>query len=312
MKKYFFFILLVIAAEGVKAQNRFNIAGFPQFRQYVNPALTGYEGTSVQGFYRNQMTTFDKAPQTFFLSGEVRLADLSGEPQTGKVAHSIGLAAVHDAFGTTKDIGLNLSYSAAAKIASNLSLRAGLAVTYDNVKINTDLTSLDPNDPAYQTLKNDNVLNKYGVNIGVALASDNFYAGYAASDAVKSGSGNTAYYNDVYILQHSVQAGYRYAFSNAFGLVANGLYRYDANRKGVAEGQLKTVFMNTFWIGGGYRQDVGTILNGGVRIKQLKLGYNRELNTHKVNGKRMGANEIVLAYNFTPAFEKAKKALTIW
>lgn len=308
MKKISFFILFVITVLGAQAQNRLNIAGFSQFKQYFNPALTGYNGTAVQGFYRNQMTTFDKAPQTFFLSGEARLPG-----KTGKLQHSIGLAAMRDAFGDTKDIGLNLSYSAAAKISAGLNLRGGLAVTYNNVKTNpANLIPLDPSDPAYQALKNSSVLNKYGVNAGVALTSENFYAGYAAIDAVKSGSGNTAYYNDVYVLQHSLQAGYRYAVSSAFGLVANGLYRYDANRKGVAEGNIKTVFSNTFWIGGGYRQDVGAILNGGVRIKQIKIGYSRELNAHKINGERMGANEVALSYNFEPTFEKGRRALSIW
>lgn len=313
MKKYSLLVLIAILYLSSNAQNRFSIANFPQFKHYLNPALTGYDGTSVQGFYRNQITTFDKAPQTYFLSGEVKLSDIKSSSEVGKVAHSIGLAAMQDAFGSTKHTGVNLSYAANTQITSKLNLRAGIALTYDNAKTHIeDINILDPNDPAYQALKNGNVLNKYGLNIGAALTSDNFYAGYAARDAVTSESGNIKYYSDMFILQHAVQAGYRYAFSENFGLVANGLYTYDANRKSIAEGHLKTVFMNTFWVGGGYRQNMGTILSGGVRIHQIKLGYSRELHSHKINGDRMGANEIVLSYNFTPIFEKAQKMLTIW
>src|SRR5690606_30336154 len=120
MKKYSFFIILVIVTCAAQAQNGLNIAAFSQFKQYVNPALTGYDRSAVQSFYRNQLNSFDKAPQTFFLSGELRLSDLNGGNTTGKVEHSIGLAALRDAFGTTKDLGLNLSYSASAKITPAL------------------------------------------------------------------------------------------------------------------------------------------------------------------------------------------------
>ena len=313
MKKYSFLFILLIISYSATAQSRMNIAGFPQFNQYLNPALTGYDGTSVQGFYRNQLTTFDKAPQTFLISGEINLSNPSQEASIGQVNHSLGLATVYEDFGATTTSGLNLSYAASVKITKALNFRAGLAVTYDNVKTKTEtLTPGEMNDPAYQALKNNNTLNKYGLNAGIAVASENFYAGYAAYDAVKQGNGNEAYFNDTYVLQHAVQAGYRHPFTNGFGLVANGRYRYDEYQKGVGEGQLKAVFMNTAWLGGGYRQDIGTILTAGVRVGQFKIGYSRELNTHRVIGERMGANEIVLSYHFAPIVQKAGKQLSIW
>src|SRR5690606_32506056 len=116
--------------------------------------------------YRNQHNSFENAPQTFFLSGDANLSELNGTANTGKLNHSVGLAAIYDAFGSATTTGLNLSYAASAKITNTLNLRAGLAVTYDKVKTETtDLHPLDPNDPA---LKADNMLNKYGLNAGVA------------------------------------------------------------------------------------------------------------------------------------------------
>ncbi|MFT4092731.1 MAG: PorP/SprF family type IX secretion system membrane protein [Niabella sp.] len=312
MKRYFILTMLMAAACNVQAQNRQHIAGFSQFRQYLNPALTGYAGTAVQGFYRDQMNDFDDASKTVFFSGEAKLPDLTGKP-AGNIAHSFGLAVQYEGFGASRDIGANLSYSAAVKIAPGLQLSAGVAATYNNVQTETsDITVADESDPAYLALLNDNVLNKYGANIGVALTAKDFYAGYALCDAFKHGSGNASYYNSRYIIQHAAQAGYRYAFSNAFGLVANAVYRYDAHQKGVAEGQLKTVFRNTFWAGAGYRQDIAYTFNAGIRIKQLKLEYYRELYTHQTDGLHRGGNEAVLSYNFTPVFKKAKKALDIW
>ncbi|HMR19432.1 MAG TPA: PorP/SprF family type IX secretion system membrane protein, partial [Sphingobacterium sp.] len=259
-----------------------------------------------------QMTSFNNAPQTFFLSGEARLSDVSNL-QTNRIAHNAGLAAIYDTFGTSTDVGLNLSYAAETEIIPTLKLRAGLAVTYNN--LSTDLGGLNPldeNDPAYQALKDGSTFNKYGLNAGVAVVGEDFYAGYAAHDAVKASSGNTNLYEDVYVLQHSVQAGYRYAVSETFGVIGNALYRYDSTTKGVAEGQVKAVLLDRFWVGGGYRQDVGAVVSVGARFGQFKFGYSREINDKKVNGQRVGANEIIVSYNLTPVFEKGKKALTLW
>jgi type IX secretion system PorP/SprF family membrane protein len=314
MKRYIIlFILTVIASFGSFGQNRQDIAGFSQFKQYFNPALTGQEGSSIKNFYRDQMVAFDNSPKTLFLSGEANLSDLIGKNNNG-VQHGFGLAILHDAFGATKDNRVNLSYSATIKIAENLNLRAGVAATYNSLKIDhNELILGEEGDAAYLALLNgNNTLNKFGANIGVALSSDDFYVGYSLNDAVKSGDGIKTYFNDVYVMQHSAQAGYRRALSDNFGLSVNGIFRYDENQKGIAEGQLKAIFMNMLWIGGGYRQDIAYTVNTGIRFKQFKVGYSRELTSSKIGGMFRGGNELVLSYNFTPAFGTSKKMLTIW
>lgn len=313
MKRYFSLIILIAIGGTALSQNRQDIAGFSQFNQYFNPALTGNDGTSVKSFYRDQMTSFEDAPKTLFLSGEANISDLTGK-KSNNVAHGVGLAVLHDAFGALRDNRVNLSYSAGIKISSKMQLKAGAAFTYNNVKLDTDVLSLsEADDASYLSLLNgNNTINKYGVNIGVAISSDDFYAGYSLNDAVKSGDNNRPYYNDVYAVQHALQIGYRRAFSDDLGFVVNGIFRYDTHQKGIGEGQLKAVFLNTFWVGAGYRQDIAYTFNTGVRLKQFRVSYSRELNANKVSGAYRGGNELILSYNFTPLFGMAKKALDIW
>lgn len=313
MKIYLSLIMLMVLGGTVLSQNKQDIAGFSQFNQYFNPALTGNDGTSVKSFYRDQMTSFEDAPKTLFLSGEANISDLIGKKSNG-VAHGVGLAVLHDAFGAIRDNRVNLSYSAGIKISSTMQLKAGVAFTYNNVKLDSDALYLDQEgDASYLALINgSNAINKYGVNIGVAISSEDFYAGYSLNDAVKSGDNNQPYYNDIYAVQHVVQAGYRRALSDDLGLAVNGIFRYDTHQKGIGEGQLKAIFLNTFWVGAGYRQDIAYTFNTGVRFKQFRVGYSRELNANKISGAYRGGNELILSYNFTPVFGMAKKALDIW
>lgn len=313
MKRYSIIILLILFVSSAHAQNRQDVANFSQFQQYFNPALTGFGGTSIKNFYRDQYTTFEDAPRTLFLSGEANLSGLTQTDAQG-LQHSFGIAVLHDSYGAMKDNRVNLSYAAGVKIAEKFRLKAGVAAVYNNTKFDiNELSISDPSDDAYLSLMNGNSsINKFGVNLGVAVTSDDLYAGYSISDLAKTGDSDNPYFNDVYVIQHTVQAGYRRAITNNFGLVLNGIFRYDGNLKEATEVQLKTVFMNMFWIGGGYRNDIAYTFNTGVRLKQFKINYSRELSSNKVNNVYRGGNEITLSYNFSPAFSNAAKALSIW
>ncbi|OAQ40337.1 hypothetical protein A5893_05130 [Pedobacter psychrophilus] len=290
------------------AQSRQDIANFSQYQQYFNPSLTGSNGTVVKNFYRDQWTSFEDSPRTLFLSGEYNLND----EKTEGTNHAFGAAILYDTYGALTTNYVNLSYGAGIKISEKLMFRAGVAATYNNTKFDQSKLILgDPNDPAYSSIMNAQGLNKYGLNLGVAVTSDDFYVGYSLADLVKGGDSENIYFKDNYVLQHTFNAGYRMPFSGNIGLIANGIYRYDNNLKGTAEVQLKSVFLNTFWVGAGYRNDVAYTVNAGLRLKQFVLGYNREISSGKVGNSYRGGNEINLAYYISPKFGNSKK-LNFW
>ena len=325
MKKFLLLAILAVSGWGVQAQSRKHIASFPQFQQYFNPAMTGMEGSQLKSFYRNQWTGFEDAPRTLFISGEFDVADLkrsSGQPQVAAptlgAKNAIGLSLLHDTFGPYRENQLFLSYSSQVRLSEKLSLRAGAAVTYNNIFLDYMQLTLDQsNDPEFQDLMNsDNKkINKVDVNVGVTLLGDNYYVGYALQDAAEGKlTAKGDYLNNAFRRQHVVQAGYRQGLSEQFGLVVNGLYRYDARLKETVEGQLKGVFNNTFWAGAGYRSNLAYTLTAGVRLNQLKLGYTYESVAGDAGQMRNGnTNELVLTYQLTPRqYKDLGKKVVIW
>ncbi len=325
MKKFIILSILVVTTLGVKAQSRKHLTSFSQFGQYFNPAMTGMEGSQLKALYRDQWTGFQDAPRTMFISGEFDLATLKqpvGQAADGMgtlgAKHAFGLSLLHDSFGPYRENQLFLNYSSQVRLSEKLSLRAGAAVTYNNIYLDyMDLTLDQSNDPEFQDLMNsdNNKINKVDINVGLTLVAENYYVGYALQDAAEGKlTSKGDYLNNAFPRQHVVQAGYRKGLSEQFGLVVNGLYRYDAKLKETLEGQVKGVFNNTFWAGAGYRKDLAYTLTAGVRLNQIKLGYNYESVTGDAKQMRNGSsNELVLTYNLVPVNYKASgKKVVIW
>ena len=329
MKKISIIIGIVLAAFGVQAQNRKYIGNFSLFQQYYNPALTGYEGSVVKSFYRDQWTGYQDAPRTLFISGELDLADVKSLGQRRSGArngatggkHAVGLSILNDTFGAFKESQVNVSYSSKIQLSDLLSLRGGAAITYNLNRLDeTRLTFDDITDSEYQNLmrNGNNSVHKLGINAGLMLTGTDFYVGYAVQDLTKGAlAGGDAYLEDTYALQHIVQGGYRRGITDQFGLVLNTLYRYDSKLKGNLEEQLKGVWDDTYWAGVGYRHNRAITLTAGMRVKnQFKLGYLREMPSGQGKGVNVGSNELFITYNLipaaaTPSFKK-QKPVTIW
>jgi len=314
---------MLVSALGVKAQSRKNIAHFPLVQQYFNPALTGLEGSMVKTLFRDQWTGFEQAPRTFFISGEADLAQLKAgaapdggySPVSGG-SHNLGLSLLVDQFGPLKQSQVHLSYGAGVRLSEKYSLRLGGAFTYEVNKLNPGRMTLDAeNDPEYtDLLMNDNQSHKVDANLGVAILAEDYYLGYALQDIARGQviSGNDNLKN-MFPRQHVVQAGYRAGLTDQFGLVANGIFRYDNKVKETVEGQLKGVVNNTFWAGVGYRQNQAFTFLGGVQLDQIRVGYVREITSGKANAINSGTNEIMLTYSLVPVkHEKQTKKISIW
>jgi len=330
MKKLVLSICFILSVLGLQAQNRKNVANFSLFQQYYNPALTGYEGSVVKTFYRNQWTGFEDAPKTIFASGELDLADYAawkkddqtedqqdeGDASIG-AQHAIGLAVLHDQFGPFAESQVFVSYASQVRLSERTSLRWGTAVTYSSQRLNGNRLTVDQeNDPQYQdVLGNSNRLGKLDINLGLMMTSDKFYIGYAMQDITKGGvvtTGDT-FLKDMYTRKHIIQGGYRTALSEQVGIVVNGIYQYDDQLQETVEGQLKAVYQNMLWIGGGYRKDLAYTFTGGVRLNQLTVGYAYEVPTGDANSINKNTNEIMLTYNLSRlTFPKSGRSVTIW
>jgi len=328
MKKYSIILLIVVSALGVKAQSRKNVANFSQVQQYFNPALTGFEGSMLKTYFRDQWTGFDQAPRTIFASGELDLnqlkanknnlgAEADTEYRLGSSgSHAFGLTLLLDQFGPLQQNQVNVSYATGVRLSETLSLRLGGALTYETSKLNPGSMTLDmENDPEYtDLLMNGDRANKLDGNIGLVLTSEDYYFGYAMQDIARGGAtSGSEQLKNMYPRQHVVQGGYRRGLTDQFGLIVNGIYRYDSKVKETIEGQLKGVVNNTFWAGVGYRNDLAVTFLGGVQVNQFRIGYVREIASGKAKGMNNGTNEIMLTYNLIPVkLEKQTRKISIW
>jgi len=328
MKKISFILLFVIAALGVQAQSRKHIGNFASYKPYFNPAFIGQDGSIIQSLYRNQWTGFEDAPRTLFLSAEIDLANLeawrhghlSMEPRENAnvlaASNAIGVSLLHDTFGPYQESQVLLSYSSRIRLSRSLSLRAGAAFNYDFTRLDAQKITVDnETDPEYQDLlQNNNQMHRFDVNVGLSLVGNNFYVGYALADASKGKLfAGDSYLTNIVNRQHNVQAGYRAALSESFGLVANGILRYGSKQEESLEGQLKGVFMNSFWAGMGYRQNSAYTFTAGARLNQVQFAYLYEASTSNARSLGRSSNEITLSYNLIPALHKdLGRKITIW
>ncbi|GGG24118.1 PorP/SprF family type IX secretion system membrane protein [Pontibacter amylolyticus] len=331
MKKLILSLLLVGAVLGAKAQNRKHIANFQLFQQYYNPSLTGYEGSLLKGFHRNQWTGFEGAPKTYFASAELDLADLSAwrrndvlktkqhdffDRQAG-AKHAFGLTVLQDEFGPFSESQVQLSYASRVRLSERLSLRWGGAAVYNAQRLDGNRLTVDnESDPEFQGVLGQRLRQgKLDLNLGWTLTADNFYIGYAMQDVTKGGiiSGGDEFLQDLYTRKHLVQAGYRTALSDQFGLVANAMLQYDDKLKESAELQLKAIYQNMLWLGGSYRQDLAWSATAGLRLDQFRIGYAYEIPIQNARHVSRSTNEISLTYNLIPVkYPKYGRQVTIW
>lgn len=326
MKKYLLAAVLGILGISVQAQSRKDVANFSLFQQYYNPSLTGFEGSVVKTFYRNQWIGFENAPKTMFFSGEIDLADYR-DKSLGDRSKSVGyltrnaqqsadqafgVSVLHDTFGPFTETQFHLNYGSAIWLNKKLSIRWGATMSFSSHSLDGNRLTLEQEgDPEFEDVMGKmNRTNKADLNLGITIAGDNFYAGYAIQDISKGKllSGGDDYLEESFSQRHIAQAGYRVGVSEVFGIVASAMYRYDETWKGTAEGQLKGVFQNLFWLGGGYRNDLTYNMGAGILIDRLKIAYVYEAPSDEGWNLNQGTNEVSLTYNLVPF--KYKKNIT--
>ncbi|MBB6611547.1 PorP/SprF family type IX secretion system membrane protein [Pontibacter sp. Tf4] len=331
MKKIILTIALVASVLGASAQNRKHVANFSLFQQYFNPALTGYEGSMLKTYYRNQWTGFEGAPRTIFASAELDLADLGSWKKDDQLKsreednynrqlgakHAFGLAVLNDRFGPFTENQVHLSYSTRVRLSENLSLRWGSAITLSAQQLDGSKLTIDQEgDPEFEGLagQKGNV-NRVDLNMGLMLTAENYYLGYAMQDITKGKimtSGDDYLQNNV-PQHHIVQAGFRAPVTDQFGVVVNSIYRYDSKLEETLEGQVKGVYQNMLWLGVGYRKDQAFSVNAGLRLSQLKIGYVYETPTADARYINKATNEIMFTYNLIPVkYPKYSKKVTMW
>ncbi|MEB2782610.1 type IX secretion system membrane protein PorP/SprF [Algoriphagus sp. C2-6-M1] len=276
--KYSLFILcaLLITATNSFGQTRKNISQFSHFQSYFNPALSGYEGSTVRGFVRNQWAGFEGAPQTFFFSTEIDFGEIAGESDPalmGKNAISINL--LHDTYGAFRDNELIINYASRVRLTENHNLRLGAGINYQTVRLDGNAMSTEEqNDPTLgQYFGSFSNMRFLDANIGIALTHRQYYLSYAMHriNGGKVSSGDN--FMDGYPAEQIIQAGFREVINPNLSIITNAFFRSRRDLPNVLELNIKALLMDKVWVGAGHRIDYASNLQVGFLTQRMKIGY---------------------------------------
>lgn len=308
--------VILLSVQETQAQSRKFVSQFSHFQGYFNPALTGYEGSVVRGFVRNQWGGIEGAPKTYFLSTELDFGELAGEVDPGLLGkNALSVNLLQDNYGAFRENEVTVNYAARVRLTEKHNLRLGTGVSYQSVRLDGNaLTTEEANDPTIGqyigTFSNMNVID---FNIGMALTHANYYLSYGIHRVNGGNIQNGDEFMDGYPAEQMIQAGYREALNDNLAVAANGFFRSRKDLPDVLELNLKLLMMDRLWIGVGHRIDYATNAQIGFLAGKLRLGYVYEFamaNSYLLPG---GVHEFTLALNMFRLNERrSREEALIW
>ncbi len=309
------FLVFSVVMTG-KAQSRKYISNFSHFQSYFNPALTGYEGSVVRSFVRNQWSGFEGAPKTYFISAELDFGELSGEADPalmGKNAVSVNL--LHDTYGAFRETELLLSYASRVRLTAKHNLRLGAGLNYQRIQLDGNALSTDEqSDPILgQYIGQFSNMNVIDFNLGIALTHSNYYVSYGMHRVAGGKINSGAEFMDGYPSAITVQAGYREALSPSLAVIFNTFYRSQKDQKDNLEFNLKALLMDRLWLGVGHRVNYATNAQLGILTKRVRIGYLYEFSTGGGYNLPGNTHEFTAAFNlFRDNTRRTANEVLIW
>lgn len=309
-------ILILSGPLTAAGQSRKYISQFNFFQSYYNPGLTGYEGSALRGFVRNQWSGFEGAPKTMFFSGELDFAEVRGEESPaleGKNAASLNL--LFDSYGAFKETGVVLGYASRVRLTERHNLRLGAGVSYTDVKLDGNSMTVEQ--------QNDELLSQYiggfsdmrllDFNLGLALTHEKYYLSYAMHQV----NGGRITGGDEFMegrpVNYIVQAGYREALSDELSVSGNFFFRSQKNLPDNVEFNVKALLMDRLWLGAGHRVDYANSLQLGFLLRKLKVGYVYEFPTNRSYLLPGNTHEFMAVFSLFRTNERRQpKEVLIW
>lgn len=267
-----------------QAQSRKYISQFSHFQSYYNPGLTGYEGSTLRSFVRNQWSGIDGAPKTYFLSLEIDMAEFTELPDPtlmGKNAMSLNL--LHDNYGAFKETEIMIGYASRVRLTASHNLRLGAGLNFQTVRLDGNaLTVEQANDPVIgQYMGGFSDMQLFDFNLGLAITHAKYYLSYSMHNVNKGRISSGDEFMDGKPVSYMIQAGVRESLSENISFIFNGFYRSQVGYPDNIEFNLKSLFMDKIWLGAGYRFDYAQNFQFGILLEKVRLGYIYEFPTKR-------------------------------
>ncbi|MBC6368797.1 type IX secretion system membrane protein PorP/SprF [Algoriphagus sp. AK58] len=320
IKRWAKVLLLIFVVLGLKwqasAQTRKYVSQFSHFQGYFNPALTGYESSTIRGFVRNQWAGFEGAPKTYFLSTEFDFGELSGLEDPALMGrNAISLSILSDSYGAFKENEFLISYASRIRLSESHNLRLGAGVSHQTIRLDgNSLTWEEQNDP---------ILGKYfgqfsdlqviDFNLGLALTHEKYFVSYGMHKANRGQFAKGDRFMEAYPSEKMIQFGLRESLTDNLALIFNGFYRSRKDLPEVFEFNLKALLMQKVWVGAGQRLSYASNFNFGFLTQKMRVGYLFEYPVQKSYLLPGGTHEITVVFNLFNFYQpKYRRDIPIW
>lgn len=280
MKKIFILLISFGLSTSLFAQSRKYISQFSHLQGYYNPGLTGYEGSMLRGFVRNQWAGWEGTPKTYFFSAELDFGQLSGQASGDVLGkNAAGLSVLHDEYGAFAETELIGSYASRIQLGERSNLRLGAGVNYRSIRLDGNrMTTQQVDDPIVgQYLGTFSAMEVLDFSLGLALTHRDYYVSFAVHHANEGAISSGDFFMERLPRVGVFQAGYRSRLNDDLALATNFMYRSQSDLPDNIEFNFKVVLRDMIWLGGGHRIDYANNLQFGLLLDRMRIGYIYEM-----------------------------------
>lgn len=285
----------------------------PQFTQWMHNKLIynpGYAGTSggICGVaqFRQQWVSFEGAPQSIAIAGDMRLQGLP---------IGVGLNIINDKIGPMNTLFLRAAGSWNKQLGPG-TLGVGLDVGILQKKISDtwitpETGKIDPRIPGAYDLQNNPELNKISYDLGFGAfyqIPGTFYVGLSSTHLPAQSIRQNTDISFKLSRHYYGMAGYTFMINKWNKLTPNVLVKTDVSGTAI-DANLTYMWSDMIWVGGTFRAgDAGAALIGyqNTTAKGLtyKIGYSYDFTLSKIKGYSSGTHEIIAGFCLTPKVKK--------
>ncbi len=303
MKKLIAFLVIILAASNVQAQQDPMLTQYMFNGFFLNPAYAGshdYWTSTVS--YRSQWTgaDFEGAPRTAIVAVD--------GPIRGKNT-GLGFIMTNDRLGVTNTTSFMGSYAYHLKLNKKQKLSFGINAGVMQYSANlNDVLIWDEEDEVYA-----NRLNKLLPRIGTGIYyySDRHYVGVSIPTllAYEDGSEFSVDISKASFLRrhYLLTAGVIFDVSEKVKFKPSILMKYVNNAPLEADINFSTIFDDKFWVGASYRSgDAVALIFEYQSNNFFRIGYSYDITFSGLRNYQNGSHEIMIGVDFGKDLAKIK------
>lgn len=301
VRSYLSMFVLVLTAASLSAQQD------PQFTQWYmdhamsNIAAAGHSDlTQINGFYRNQWVSLDRAPVTSLLNANGQLGFMPG---------AFGVQFYQDELGFESNTMMKLGYAyTLSPFSGGTTMSLGLSASYFSKKFGVDWIAIDDWTQDNAIPQDNSSSSAVDVDFGIYIEKPNtFYAGLSMTHLAETQLSQMS----ITPARHFyAMGGYNYAIDGDFLVLrTNLLAKSDLNATAI-DFNVNVIYDQMVWAGVSWRPGDAIAPVAGFQYRMInkdatsykeqlfRVGYSFDATTSELQTYSSGSHEFFLSYSF--------------